>query len=118
MQNILVVDDLRLYQDTPDSQFMNVHYARNSTEAVEMLQSGEVHFDAIFLDHDLGGDDTTMPVVDYLTEHADEYRDTPIFVHTTNPVGASKILLSFGAFRMNARRVIATQFFKGVIDEA
>ena len=37
------------------------------------------------LDHDLGGDDTTRPVVLWMCEH--RWRPDHLYVHTGNPIG-------------------------------
>ncbi len=58
-------------------------WAKSSTEAIELLTTAE--FAAISLDHDLGGDDTTRPVVLWLCEH-DRWPPV-VHVHTANPVG-------------------------------
>ena len=42
-------------------------WAKSSAAAIELLDEGE--FAAISLDHDLGGEDTTRPVVLWLCEH-------------------------------------------------
>jgi len=74
--NRLWVDDLR---PAPDGWT----WAKSSTEAIALLAAGE--FAAISLDHDLGGDDTTRPVVLWLCEHA--RWPAEVLVHTANPVG-------------------------------
>jgi hypothetical protein len=58
-------------------------WAKSSAAAIELLDDGE--FAAISLDHDLGGDDTTRPVVLWLCEH--DRRPEVVHVHTANPVG-------------------------------
>lgn len=40
---------------------------------------------AISLDHDLGGDDTTRPVVIWMIEN--DFWPIEVFVHSANPVG-------------------------------
>ncbi|WOC12186.1 hypothetical protein MP11Mi_12680 [Gordonia sp. MP11Mi] len=74
----LFVDDLR---DPPDTTWTVV---RTSAEALEILRSGVLVTD-LSLDHDLGGDDTSRPVVLYLAE----YGGWPaiVRVHSANPVG-------------------------------
>ncbi|WP_275792893.1 cyclic-phosphate processing receiver domain-containing protein [Prescottella equi] len=72
----LWVDDLR----TPPPGW---EWAKSSAEAIEALQTGKVT--ALSLDHDLGGDDTTRPVVLWMCEH--EIWPTVVRVHSANPVG-------------------------------
>ncbi|BBX82200.1 cyclic-phosphate processing receiver domain-containing protein [Mycolicibacterium aubagnense] len=59
-------------------------WARTSAEALAHLL-GDVIVEAISLDHDLGGEDTTRPVVLALCERGDW--PAKVFVHTANPVG-------------------------------
>jgi hypothetical protein len=59
-------------------------WAKTSTEALALLNGSE-HIDALSLDHDLGGEDTTRPVVLYLAEFGG-WPDQ-VYVHTANPVG-------------------------------
>lgn len=53
--------------------------------------------DELYLDHDLGDDDSIRPVVDELERACFEnvpYHIGTIFVHTANPVGADMIMRS------------------------
>jgi hypothetical protein len=72
----LWVDDLR----PPPEGWV---WAKSSEEAVAMLETRD--FAAVSLDHDLGGEDTTRPVVLWMCEHA--LWPTTVHVHTANPVG-------------------------------
>lgn len=86
----IVVDDERTHRGG------GVH-VRTSADAVDLLVTYTGHVDELWLDHDLGGDDTIRPVVDLLEELC--FYDEPpdigvIYVHTANPVGASMILRS------------------------
>lgn len=93
---ILFIDDLR---DPPPSLVGDIIVARTSVDALNILKTDtQVSFDEIWFDHDLGGDDTTMPVVDYLCYLS--AHDTPasvgrFVVHSANPVGVRTILASF-----------------------
>ena len=61
---------------------------RNSRVALIMidgLRQQQIKIDAISFDHDLGGDDTTRPVMYYLCEH--DYWPERVYVHSANPVG-------------------------------
>lgn len=72
----LWVDDLRVPP-------VGWSWAKTSREAIELLRTTSLS--ALSLDHDLGGDDTTRPVVLWMCEHGvwpDEIR-----VHSANPVG-------------------------------
>lgn len=70
------VDDLRTPPDGWD-------WAKTSTEAIDALRLGGV--EKLSLDHDLGGDDTTRPVVLWMCEN--EIWPREIRVHSANPVG-------------------------------
>ncbi|MBS4102921.1 cyclic-phosphate processing receiver domain-containing protein [Tsukamurella paurometabola] len=74
----LFVDDLR---DPPDATWT---VARSSAEALEILQSG-ARVAELSLDHDLGGDDTSRPIVLWLAEH--DRWPAVVRVHSANPVG-------------------------------
>lgn len=51
----------------------------------------------LWLDHDLGGEDSIRPVVEYIERNV--FNGTPldiavVYVHTANPVGADRIVKS------------------------
>jgi len=86
----LVVDDLRTFP------FAAV-YARTSTEGVGFLEQYHANnepIDELWLDHDLGDDDTINPVVDWLCERC-VWDDRPdigrVYAHTSNPAGGAMI---------------------------
>ena len=85
----LFIDDERLPADVT-----NV-VARSSAEAIEILGRCGMP-NAIAFDHDLGGDDTSMPIVHWLVDQVvDGALSFPVdfaySVHSQNPVGASNI---------------------------
>ncbi|AMS02716.1 hypothetical protein BJD55_gp050 [Gordonia phage Yvonnetastic] len=77
----LWVDDIR----TPPEGWA---WAKTSDEALWLIDvaaySGR-DFEAISLDHDLGGDDTTRPVVLWMAEH--DHWPGRVHVHSSNPPG-------------------------------
>jgi hypothetical protein len=84
----LWIDDLR---PSPGNKW---NEARTSAEAISILQrwrdaSARLHGVApiweISFDHDLGGEDTTRPVMLWMVEN--NVWPKRIFVHTANPVG-------------------------------
>lgn len=79
-----MVDDIRTLK--PKFSCDLVH-ARTSEEALECLRNS--NWDVIFLDHDLGGDDTTIPVARYI-EASDI--NAQVFIHSQNPVGRKNLL--------------------------
>lgn len=78
----LWIDDLRV----PPTDWQ---WAKSSEQAIRMLtmydDKGQ-HYNTISFDHDLGGDDTTRPVMLWLCEHEAAWPDR-LSVHTANPVG-------------------------------
>jgi hypothetical protein len=109
-----VIDDLRNFRDDRPAVV-----ARTSADALAYLEANQdAHFTDIWFDHDLGepnGElDTTMPVVNYLSERA--FYDNPVnvdivYVHTSNPVGARQIVASLERFGYNVKKVPAEVHF-------
>jgi hypothetical protein len=88
----LVIDDLRVFA-------FDAVYARSSVAGVGALY--DEPWDEVWLDHDLGGDDTIMPVVDTLV-FAARFREPfdigTIVIHTSNPPGRKNIRLALERF--------------------
>jgi len=74
----LWIDDLR---DPPEGWV----WAKDSNKAISCLIAFK-SIDTISFDHDLGGDDTTRRVVNWLCENGWGDIHT-VYVHTANPVG-------------------------------
>jgi hypothetical protein len=96
---IVVIDDLRTLKFNTNT----VVHCRTSEQGISFLKmiarerASGIGIDALFLDHDLGGDDTIRPVVTWLEEAI--YNATypviaAIYAHTANPVGADYITKS------------------------
>lgn len=87
---ILLIDDLRNFRDGMINDPSNLWVARNSEQAIELLDS--LCFDAVWWDHDLGGDDTSIAVANHLLKRAIVSGDAPdisaCYIHTSNPIGA------------------------------
>ncbi len=84
---MLWIDDLR---EAPDGW----NEAKNSDEAIRILERwwssaarfrGVSRLEEISFDHDLGGEDTTRPVMLWMIEN--DVWPERIVVHTANPVG-------------------------------
>lgn len=79
------VDDIRT---PPDDTWT---WAKTSQDAIYWLMSSQIceheecQFDIMSLDHDLGGDDTSRPIVLWMCEN--EYWPEEVIVHSANPVG-------------------------------
>jgi hypothetical protein len=92
---VILVDDLRSFVDGRSAEV-----ARTSAAGVQLLERyRDRRLDELWLDHDLGGDDTVWPVVEVLERAA--FEDPPfdigvINVHSANPAGAAKIVQVLG----------------------
>lgn len=75
----LWVDDLR---PAPDKTW---GVALTSEDALWILKTHPDYITEISLDHDLGGDDTTRPIVMWMA--ANDIWPEIVRVHTANPVG-------------------------------
>ncbi|MFI5843708.1 cyclic-phosphate processing receiver domain-containing protein [Catenuloplanes sp. NPDC051500] len=87
---IVLVDDLRSFVDGRLAEV-----ARTSSAGVELLDRyrGQ-RLDELWLDHDLGDDDTIWPVVEVLERAAFECRPFDVgvvIIHSANPAGAAKM---------------------------
>lgn len=89
--SIVVIDDLRTLDRA------GVHL-RNSADALSWLQDAHANghrIAEVWFDHDLGGDDTTMVIVDWLCEKAvwdDPVNIEHVVVHSANPPAAEAIV--------------------------
>jgi len=98
---ILFVDDLRNPEDRGFNKECKV--TRSSEETIEWLETNGVP-DFISFDHDLGGDDTAMAVVDFLIERDLDTNgkfiggDFSFNVHSDNPVGKANIEGKLGGY--------------------
>ncbi|WP_344439782.1 cyclic-phosphate processing receiver domain-containing protein [Kitasatospora nipponensis] len=101
---VLGIDDLR-----PLPRATRI--ARTSREGIQLLEEHRDSFiDELWLDHDLGGDDTIMPVVTLMEEAAFNGRPFQIgavFVHSANPIGAETIVRSLTRWSYRVQRATA-----------
>ncbi|MFD7875838.1 cyclic-phosphate processing receiver domain-containing protein [Streptomyces sp. NPDC059766] len=85
--------------------------ARTSREGIQLLEEHRDSFiDELWLDHDLGGEDTIMPVVTVLEEAAFNgrpFRIGAVFVHSANPIGAETVVRSRARWNYRVRRATA-----------
>lgn len=81
----LWIDDLR----TPPEGYV---WAKTSQDAIDYL-SGDQYFNLVSFDHDLGGDDTSRLVVDWMRDNLDvDEWPRHINVHSANPVGVRNLI--------------------------
>lgn len=88
----LWIDDER---PRPTDQWL---WALSSTEAISLLalmQDGGAVLNEVSFDHDLGGSDTSMRVVEWMTKH--NFWPTLAVVHTANPVGRDNLCRALDA---------------------
>jgi hypothetical protein len=99
---IVLVDDLRSFVDGRVAQVV-----RTSAAGVEALERHRgQRLDELWLDHDLGGDDTIWPVVEVLEQAAFEEHPFDVgvvYVHSANPAGAVKIMQALGRWGYHVR---------------
>ncbi|MEV8626060.1 cyclic-phosphate processing receiver domain-containing protein [Streptomyces sp. NPDC051079] len=98
---ILGIDDLRPFPRA-------TRIARTSSEGIQLLEEHRDRFiDELWLDHDLGGDDTIMPVVTLMEEAAfngQPFRVGAVFVHSANPIGSATVVRSLARWSYRVQR--------------
>jgi len=89
-KRVILVDDLRSFTDG-----RNAEVARTSASGLALLHTHrDKRIDELWLDHDLGGNDTIWPVVEVLEHAAFEGHPLDIgavYIHSANPSGAAKM---------------------------
>lgn len=104
MPLILAVDDRRLLPQATG-------IARSSREGILLLEEHrDRRIDELWLDYDLGGGDTIMPVVALLEQAAFDdrpFRIGAIFVHTSDMSAGETIVRALTVWNYRARRAIA-----------
>src|SRR5262245_3617824 len=104
---IVLVDDLRSFVDGRVALV-----ARSSAAGIEALERHRgQRLDELWLDHDLGGDDTIWPVVEVLERAAFEERPFDIgvvYIHSANPPGAAKLIQALRRWGYNVRSAVGS----------
>lgn len=91
MNNVLVIDDLRILHLDPDVfGDCEIRYARNAEQGIGDLSCYQ--WDQVWLDHDLGLEETIKPVVDFIVENQKDLDIRTIFVHSSNVVGRRNVI--------------------------
>jgi CheY-like chemotaxis protein len=87
-QKALVVDDQEERHDLFKRKYPDVEltFAFSSKQAISLLHKNE--YDIVFLDHDLGGDDTGVKVAEWMKLFKVH---SFVIIHSLNPVGALNI---------------------------
>ncbi len=78
----IYIDDIR---DPPDKSWTVIRELSVALDFVKVLEFYDSKIESISFDHDLGGEDTTRPVMMFLCEK--NYWPKNIYIHTANPVG-------------------------------
>lgn len=74
----VLIDDVRCFRDGRPARI-----ARSSSEGLLLLEGlGSQPIDVLWLDHDLGGDDTIMPIIRWIAEHRPVIK--LVQIHTAN----------------------------------
>ncbi|MFE5325381.1 cyclic-phosphate processing receiver domain-containing protein [Embleya sp. NPDC056575] len=98
---ILGIDDLRPLP-------WATRIARTSADGIRLLhEHRDRYVEELWLDHDLGGDDSILPVLTVLEEAAFDgrpFRIGTIFVHSANPTGAEAVVRSLTRWNYRVRR--------------
>jgi ActR/RegA family two-component response regulator len=100
-RSVLVVDDERTFDPARlgiGRGGLLVH-ARTSAEALRRLRQRS--WEELWLDHDLDGRDTVIPVVAFLRQAVDDGAAMPlarVVVHTANPSGARAIRIALNPY--------------------
>ena len=111
MSWLLFLDDLRnpSYVTECVKTQNSMTIARSSYEAIALMQKEGIP-SFIYFDHDLGGDDTAMKVVNWIIEEDLNKNCIPsdfrFYVHSANPVGKANIegkLEQYLQFKENLR---------------
>jgi hypothetical protein len=101
---IVLIDDLRSFVDGRSAEV-----ARTSGAGIALLNRfRDRRLDELWLDHDLGEDDTIWPCVEVLERAAFEERPFDIGViniHSANPAGAAKMAQALRRWGYEARIV-------------
>ena len=102
---VVLIDDLRSFVDG-----RRADVARTSEAGVRLLERyRHHHLNELWLDHDLGEQDTIWPVVELLERAAFDGRPFDIgviHIHSANPAGAAKMALALR--RWNYRVITAS----------
>ena len=77
------VDDIRT---PPDDSWVWYKTSAIAIDDLILCSQGDGHIEVMSLDHDLGGDDTTRPIVLWMCEN--DFWPVEVVVHSANPPGA------------------------------
>jgi hypothetical protein len=81
------IDDLR---SVPNDTWILAKNSKYSLSLLEWSKMMGVRLEAVSFDHDLGGDDTTRPVILWMCEN--EWWPKRCYVHSMNPIGRNYLI--------------------------
>lgn len=87
-------------------------WATTSVHAINLLrnaQEWDQPYDVVSFDHDLGGDDTTVRVIEWMSAN-DAWPTQELHVHSANPIGAGRIMRAALNDRPEGLKVYRTQY--------
>jgi len=89
--SILVVDDNREYVGAESMIATTVTHVEHSWDAVRELR--RTHYDEVWLDYDLHGDDKGSNVTRFIRDNLDriDYFHTTFYIHSFNPAGRTSM---------------------------
>lgn len=89
---------------------MPIVYARDSFSAIAFITTSWKYIQEIWFDHDLGGDDTSMRVVDFIDEKVFHNELAPegriIRIQSANPRGVQDITRALGRLDFVLKRTL------------
>jgi hypothetical protein len=104
---VVLIDDLRSFLDGRPALI-----ARTSADGVALLERHRAErLEELWLDHDLGGDDTIWPVVEVLERAAFEehpFNIGTIYVHSANPAGSARLVQVLRHWGYEVRPAVGT----------
>ena len=87
---VLFLDDEEVRFDIVKAFFEDLTWVKNSNEAIKELNAKK--YDLVFLDHDLGYYDNSVPVAKELIKLPTALMPDKIVVHSLNTVGARNLI--------------------------
>lgn len=115
----LLVDDTRTFTDDGYAH-RRAHTSQEALDVLAELHTEDLFLDELWLDDDLGAGadgapDSTIPVLDYLSQCAATGAPYPIgvvVVHTTDPSAAATLVTGLKQYGYRVRRVSAADWLR------
>jgi hypothetical protein len=103
--NILILDDDSVRHEYFAERFRDhdVWHCYDVPRFRRLYRSGR-SWDVVYLDHDLGTEETGMTAVDFMVELRDERRPDRVVVHSWNPVGSKLMAATLHRWGFNVEK--------------